>query len=319
MSSEFNTRLDKYIKAFRKLRVAKSPHKVCLLLGVIDLVERNSLSENKIYYEPPLIENFKRYLGKTRPESEASFETAFYPMLHLANNQFWLLHHKPGKEDELAKFYKGQAKRSNKFVRENVAYASLDSDLYELLHDANARAELRKTLASAWPEDHAIHNAPKETEYEIKLIEATLQGILCAQKDLPPKVVRRPVFRRLVLHAYGYKCAATRLRFDLPDETSLLEAAHIHPFSCSYDDRTVNGMALTPNIHRAMDRHLIAPGPDRKWHVSKYTGEETRENVTLRELDGREMLPTVEEINRPDKDALECRYEEFREMEQKRK
>jgi hypothetical protein len=40
------------------------------------------------------------------------------------------------------------------------------------------------------------------------------------------------------------------------------------PFSESQDDDSRNGIALAPTFRRALDRYLIAPGPDLKWHVS---------------------------------------------------
>ena len=41
-----------------------------------------------------------------------------------------------------------------------------------------------------------------------------------------------------------------------------MEAAHLHPFPEAGDDDPRNGIALTPDMHWAMDRHLIAPGPE---------------------------------------------------------
>jgi putative restriction endonuclease len=37
---------------------------------------------------------------------------------------------------------------------------------------------------------------------------------------------------------------------------------HLHPFAEAGDDDPRNGIALTPDMHWAMDRHLIAPGPE---------------------------------------------------------
>ena len=291
----------------------------------MDLAERHALTENKVYYDAPLIESFKRYLKTVRPESKANLETAFYPMLHLENNGFWRLQHQPGKENELNKFRNGSAKRSNKFIRENVAYAKLDNDLYCLLLDAHARTKLKKILINARLESdqndsrNKIQRMQQEAEYEYKLINAMLDGVRCAREDIPPKAIRKPVFRRLVLSAYGYKCAATGWNFSLPNNTSLLEAAHILPFSESYDDRTMNGMALTPNIHRAMDRQLIAPSPDRKWHVSKYLSRGDNNFQWLYELNGRKIRTAENDLDKPNIEALEWRFQQFQEQERKRK
>ena len=54
------------------------------------------------------------------------------------------------------------------------------------------------------------------------------------------------------------------VRVLLNQELSLVEAAHLIPFGVSRNDKPTNGMALCPNHHWAMDRHLIAPCPDDK-------------------------------------------------------
>lgn len=55
--------------------------------------------------------------------------------------------------------------------------------------------------------------------------------------------------------------------------TTLVEEAHLIPFGESRNDKPTKGMALCPNHHWAMDRHLIAPCPDTKrragvWRVN---------------------------------------------------
>lgn len=59
-------------------------------------------------------------------------------------------------------------------------------------------------------------------------------------------------FRRKVLDAYGNRCAVTRMQLRLVD------AAHILPVAVegSTDD-TMNGIALSPTMHRAFDHALI--------------------------------------------------------------
>lgn len=318
--------LEKYARFFKKLGNTAHPHKACLLLAVMELAERRHLLENKIFYEAPLIESFKRFRKVAKTGFPADLETAFYPMLHLETSGFWHLQHKPGRKSELDRFRhrKSLPERSHRFVRENVAYAKLDDDLYELLLDDNSRAELRKVLTDAWMKNdqndinHAVQRMKEEAEYEHRLIKATLEGALCAKKGIPKKAVRKPVFRRLVLEAYGHRCAATGWRFLMPDGTSLIEAAHLRPFSESHDDRTVNGIALAPNIHRAMDRHLIAPGPDFKWHVSKTLDRTISGHLPLLDLKGKE-IKEVEKIYQPDKHALEWRLNQLHDMDQQRK
>lgn len=120
---------------------------------------------------------------------------------------------------------------------------------------------------------------------------------------------RSAAFRTLVLEAYDYRCAATRLRFITPDYRYLVEAAHLVPFAQSFDDRPTNGLALTPNLHWAMDNYLIAPGPDHRWHVSRVIDEEVLDNTWLHKLDGKPLVLPRHQRWQPDPQALAWRMD----------
>ena len=92
---------------------------------------------------------------------------------------------------------------------------------------------------------------------------------LTAAEPAPPEYVRDPAFRRVVNQAYDYRCAATGLRILLPGGEAMVEAAHLHPFAEAGDDDPRNGIALTPDMHWAMDRHLIAPGPEARLYPKR--------------------------------------------------
>ena len=73
---------------------------------------------------------------------------------------------------------------------------------------------------------------------------------------------RAAAFRQTVLKIYDFTCSACGMRVKI-DDIVLVDAAHIIPFEESQNDRPDNGLALCPNHHRAMDRFLIAPCPDK--------------------------------------------------------
>lgn len=118
-------------------------------------------------------------------------------------------------------------------------------------------------------------------------------------------------FRERVLEAYQRHCAICRLKRD-----RLLEAAHIIG---DKDDRGApvvsNGIALCTLHHAAFDAHLIAVRPDYLIEV--------RDDV-LRETDGPMLVHGLQGFNglaiqlprvlrdRPDRQRLEVRYEQFR-------
>ena len=319
MHSEFKSTLDEYVNRFRKLNVGivhsiPRLHKPCLLLAVIELAEGTGLLENKIYYGPSLIERFARYIKVAQPK--VSLSKICYPIIYLRSDGFWHLHPKPGRENQ---FHKDQiGGHEIRFLKENVAFASLDEDLHKLLLDAQSREKLRNVLIDEWFQDchedihKSVRHAQEEFEYEQQLKKAPHIGKEAKEE------IRKPVFRRLVLNAYDHSCAATGLRFPMLDGTSLLEAAHIKPFSESQDDRTVNGMALEPTFHRAMDQYLIAPGPDLIWHVSSALDERINGHQELAMLDGKNILIPSEKKNWPDESMLEWRLQKFQKIDQQR-
>ena len=81
------------------------------------------------------------------------------------------------------------------------------------------------------------------------------------------------------------------------------------PFAESQDDRPTNGLALTPNLHWAMDSHLIAPGPDHRWHLSPAVDALVPDNRWLCELDGKPLVLPRDPRRQPDRDALAWRLD----------
>ena len=320
MSSKSGLALETYLARFRQLHVdrshgAPSPHKPCLLLSVIELAETANLLENKIYYGPALVERFSRYIKVARPEISPA--KACYPMVYLRSDGFWNLHPKSGRELNAKKNPKGGFEYQ--FLRKNIEFALLDEDLHKLLLDTDARSQLRDTLIETWLSHYRSEILEKISQAQAEFkYEQHLASTLTIQEKIPD-YVRKPVFRRSVLSAYDHCCAATGLRFLMPDGTSLLEAAHIKPFAESHDDRTINGIALEPTIHRAMDHYLIAPSTDLKWHVSNTLDVRSNGHQRLIELDGKDILLPREEIHRPDKKSLKWRLEEMRKMDRQRK
>ena len=89
--------------------------------------------------------------------------------------------------------------------------------------------------------------------------------------------------------------------------SSLIEAAHIVPFSESHNDDPRNGMALTPTFHVALDRNLIAPGPDMKWRVSPLFNERIPDNRPFVKLAGQDVFYSGDDKYRSAKSCLEVR------------
>jgi putative restriction endonuclease len=129
-----------------------------------------------------------------------------------------------------------------------------------------------------------------------------------------PEYGRSPAFRRLILDIYDHQCAACGLRIRLAsgNDVSFIDAAHLIPFSQSRNDHPTNGLALCKNHHWAMDRDIIAPGPDLHWHVSKIL-DPRRSNgeKELMVLSGQAVLLPQDQAFHPDAAGLKWRYEQL--------
>jgi putative restriction endonuclease len=87
----------------------------------------------------------------------------------------------------------------------------------------------------------------------------------------------------------------------------MVEAAHLIPFAETRDDDPRNGIALAPTFHWALDAHIIAPGPDYAWHVSKALDERVADNQPLLALEGKALMLPKEKGLWPKREALEWR------------
>ena len=119
-------------------------------------------------------------------------------------------------------------------------------------------------------------------------------------------------FREAVIHAYGGRCALSRI-----PEPLLLDAAHIIPDKDEDFGQPVvpNGIPLSKIHHAAFDAHLIGIDPDYHLHVS---------DRLLNQNDG-PMLDALKLLNDevihlpnrpedwPDRDRLALRFEKFKE------
>jgi putative restriction endonuclease len=317
--------LQAYIDRFSRLVVnvshgRASPHKICMLLAVLDLARAGGLAENRIVYAPPLLERYRRFFDAV--SAPGDHPNPYFPFFHLSGKlkgggaSFWHLEPLPGREAVLASM---STARSSSEITTNVAFAKLDPGLHQLLQDPTAIDSLTAALGEQWLgrglQDlvAVVERSALVSRYERELRAGTTPP--SAREKPPPAYVRNPAFRRVVTQVYDYRCAATGVRILLPSGEAMVEAAHIHPFGEAGDDDPRNGLALSPDMHWAMDRNLIAPGPDFRWHVSKLLDPRIPDFRTLCELDGRDLLLPGEPRMYPKRESLEWRVERLRDTE----
>lgn len=293
-----------------------SPHKICMLLAVLDLARGGNLIENRIRYAPPLLERYADFFNAVRRPGD--HPNPYYPFFHLTGNlrggspSFWHLKPQLGRAQALAAL---RTARSATDITGNVAYATLDEPLFDLLQSPAAIEALGETVSQRWFDRGlgdlrtVVARSSDISRYELRLREGV---VVRARESAPPAYIRDPAFRRVVTQLYDYRCAATGVRLLLPSGEAMVEAAHIHPFHEAGDDDPRNGLALTPNMHWAMDKNMIAPGPDLKWHVSSALDARIADCKMLVELDGKPLLLPVEARMSPKQTALQWRLERLR-------
>lgn len=77
-------------------------------------------------------------------------------------------------------------------------------------------------------------------------------------KAIPPDKVRNQGFRKAIVKLYDHRCALCGIKILTPENHTVVDAAHIIPWSVSNDDRPTNGMALCKLCHWSFDEGLMA-------------------------------------------------------------
>ena len=89
---------------------------------------------------------------------------------------------------------------------------------------------------------------------------------------------------------------------------SLVDAAHLIPFSVSRNDHPSNGLSLCKNHHWAMDRHLITPTNANLWKVSpQMLDDRIKDNNYLYQLEGKSILLPEDKRFYPNPDSIAWR------------
>ena len=302
--------IDTYIGQFQKLKVNKSsghesPHKACMLLAVLSMAEAGSLDNNAIRFLPSLLDRYNELFAIVKNESD--HPNPYFPFFHLRSESFWHLKAVSGREAVVEAI---DSARSYSIVQDNIEYAYLDEELFEYISKYESREELRQLLITRWFGQYSdqLNELLTTDKYERNLRKKVYDEIEDQPEVSYDTHARDTAFRRVVTEAYDYRCAATGLRMILPGALVMVQAAHLIPFSESRDDDPRNGIALTPDFHWVMDRGIISPGADMKWHVSKLIDDRIADNKAIADLEGKELILPKDKRFWPRSDALESRH-----------
>jgi putative restriction endonuclease len=170
-----------------------------------------------------------------------------------------------------------------------------------------------------------VGEAPDKQSVKLQVIGEMNKWSLSKDKtpeaDAPPRPSRHltaqvPIrhdqsyFRGQVMGAYKNKCAVCRLQ-----QRELLEAAHIIPYAEGGESKVDNGLSLCRIHHGAYDRNILGIDQDYKIHIRKDLLEEKDGPMLehgFKEMDQEHICQPTEESDKPDRDKLKQRYDQFR-------
>jgi putative restriction endonuclease len=268
--------IDKYIQAFSNLRTDKNrnrwspltchqaPHKPFLLMSVMDHFAQGVIAENFIEPSFDLVDTFNIYWSSIMPPGSST--SMAYPFYHMNSEGFW--HLDPDKKIPVTSVSK---------LRKEYKGLSLDDDLYQLMNKPDTREQLRATIINTY---FAEEIRPKVIECGTVNIKAfayskeLLKELKDNKKswdqiDTDEKKVRDQGFRKAIVTLYEHRCALCGIRMLTPEGHTIVEAAHVKPWSESHNDSPTNGMALCKLCHWSFDEGLMSVGTEYEVLVSK--------------------------------------------------
>ena len=290
----------KNLNRYKRRDKGKAPYKPFLLLVVIELIEQRAIRENQIILSDDLIALFKKYVS-LKPEWGSGINNPFF---YLKNEGFWHLY-----PEELGR---RKSEPSVRGFRDAGAYANLDHNLFILLTVPEYRDIIRQTLINTYfpelrqkIEDLIVGEAGEA--YSEQLIRDA-KSPFSPLRDVEAIPVETPVrsagFRRAIMKIYNYMCAVCELDIRTANGESMTDAAHIIPFSVSYNDDVRNGISLCKSHHWAFDAGLISLNEAYHVIVSSSMSERGPTRWMLTELRDKSIWLPENNQHRPAQDAL---------------
>ena len=313
--------LQDYIKKLKGLQDGKqTPHKPFLLLIIMEMLESGELSENRIPFGK--IEKKKPFFADliavfNRLNTSNWQPSIHNPFFHLKTNGFWYLD-----PPELQSRSTGTTATPAHLRNANAA-ARVDDHFFVLLAIPEYREILRQTLIGTYFSNirYEIETAIEEHRtlsrecvaediegYSQQLIQAA-QHPFSMHKEVKSMqteiLIRSAGFRRTIMKIYEYTCAVCELNIRASTGESVTDAAHIIPFSVSYNDDIRNGMSLCKLHHWAFDTGLISLNHDYQVIVSPSMSEQGPTEGMLTQLRDKRIWTPEDDRYHPDRNALE--------------
>lgn len=310
-----NEKLSYYSYCFTHLkRDAKNggaPHKPILLLSIIHLFEKQIYTNNYIEILPELVASFKSNWSKlVITNHNPIFALPFY---HMNSEPFWKLIPNLGCEKWIES---KSSMRSFKNLTTAIKTAVIDLELSILLLKPENRDILKIAILDKYfpeskygygvnnnddlPSGMILHESSKEYKRKIMALKNSVDENTFQEEIF----IRSGIFKREIPKIYNNTCAISGMKIDATANISMVDACHIVQFAETYDDTLTNGIALSPNLHRAFDRGLISISDDYTVLINKNFIENLKSVYNLSQFENKKILlpnnqsyfPSIENI-----------------------
>ena len=295
---KLQTYLHQLSKLRRDAKNGGAPHKPVLLLAILELVRKGEIWNNRIEITPEMVLEFKSIWSKlVITQHTANFALPFY---HMKSEPFWRLVTNAGMAIPVTS---SNSIKSLGALKESVAFAEIDKDLFELMKDPISHAVMEEALLDIYFTEtksnfrKAGYDLFSQLETQILQEDreiyaeriSDLKETLSKEQFEEEIFVRGGVFKREVPKIYDYQCAISGMRVESTTNAQLVDACHIIPFAISKDDTITNGISLSPNLHRAFDRGLITINNEYIVRVSPAI-RENDSPYSLSQFDGKRII-----------------------------
>lgn len=286
-----------------------APYKPLLLLSVFDLIAQGVIEQNFIEISEELCDVFLGYWSRViSPDRRSNIAMPFF---YLSSEGFWHLLPVPGRESELAAILKGNIGLTTvNRLREFTLGAKLDEDLFELLKSKENRDRLRSILVKKYfaPEVETRLLEQSELNAEAYRYSLTLlhdkSELSFDPGELKP-AARSQGFRIAIVKTYAHRCTTCGIRIITADGHTIVEAAHIIPFSVSGNDDPRNGLCLCRSCHWNFDEGLLSVSAEYEVLTSPQLNAFDNLPSYILPLKGRGIIHPVDERFMPAKESLE--------------
>jgi putative restriction endonuclease len=202
----------------------------------------------------------------------------------------------------------------------------MDDEIFRVMHDKKENETLTKTILETYfsPEIHdvildihAVNIGAYSYAKQLELIAAEPFKKYHAVKESPQsyswqkKQQRKYGFGLRIRNNYTDKCALCRASIKTPRGESLVEGAHIIPWSKSNNDDPRNGLALCKTHHWMFDSYLLTIKPDYRIKLSQWLKTESERIDNTISLDKTKILLPADKRYLPNKKALNNHYNRF--------